>query len=474
MKVGNKKIFAVILIATISLIIVLQSGLNHFYRPYLTENRTERYWNIIEKGLNFLWNHARSQDITRLDCGLIINYFNATDGKMFFNHNDDAMTTGKFIMINVLLYTITKNTTFLTMAERTAQVYDPEIVNGVVFSDNDDPTLYVHFKEDPIKPEPGMVYWGFNGSHWIHPSDEQALASSMGLYYLWDVTRNQKYARWLAHIANYYGTYASPIIGYAISMMAYNATKNATFLDIAKERYPTLEAIYGVTKLDRSKEIIGWWSHTIYYRIQALHCNSSMVFLRNYIMNIDLQIVQEVQMDIDEGIVYMKRAKLPNGTLVWYNNSTYWTELEKPGNPHEVTGVQLSRDAMVVAVAFLEMYHLSQNKTYAELATKILEHYNDLYIHKGEGDQKMTGAFRLAYNVSHLTPNNVWRFNHNLATSQGTINFIWAASLYIRYLSNSSLPDLAQTIVKFETRKSIRLGSPLQISRRELLPGLGH
>jgi len=419
--------------AIVGLIVLLLIGvLIVTYRP--PENRHVDLSVSVQRANEFLWSVARNRDSSRLDAGLIINHLLSDTGTIvdgLYGHNDDALTTGKTIFVLMKLFAYTGNAQYLERARSLAGRFDPEIRNGVVFFD-DDPDLYVDpFDSAYTGPEIGMVFWGFNGTRWLHPSDEQGLGAMIGLYSVWNVTREAKYADWARVIGEYYAYRSSSVPGLITSAIAYRMTGDSRFASRVAAYRDSYQRFYGNRTFDPTVEVDGHLTG-VGYIIIGLEFPEISDLLRPVILNYYLPVVDEILLNHETGAIYYRRTRLPDGTYRWEGI---------PGDPLYTEGLQNTIFSMDGVLVLLSAHYAAPNDELLADALKSLLYYAErqLGYQTTSTALQVSGAFRPFYADNKLPAQSAYAWAaSNLVSAQATVEFVWAAISYLRVSESRS------------------------------------
>ena len=284
-------------------------------------------------------------------------------------HNDDSLTTGSYIALLVKLYQATGDERYLREAEARAQVFNPERPNGPVYWYDDDPRLYVDPRNPEARPVPGTVYWGYNGSHWLMPTPEQAAGAVYGLYHVWNATGNETYAEWIRIIADANLGSASLFVALVLAESAYEATGDVKYKMVVEER---LRQVRDQTVPPDFNRNICISSHGANYISMALDYPALKRDVAEYVRVHAWPLVEKILYNKTTGAVYAKRALLANGRLVFYSPSLpCFTPEEAPGAPQDPSWVISSFNALLWARVALIAGRLTGNQTMVEEALSI-------------------------------------------------------------------------------------------------------
>src|SRR6266571_418478 len=381
--------------------------------------------NNLGRAIRFTWETARVNDSTRLDLGIIVNQFLSASGEIFDGpgHNDDALVTGQSIFVFSELYKRSGDNKYLSMALQTADRFNPQISNGIVFAQGDDPGLYVD-PTDPsyTGPQPGMVFWGFNGSSWLHPSDEQALGAVWGLYNAWNLSQDPRYVSWITTIANYSLTHASSVTGLIIAEIAHSVTGQAEYETAVQQFANQFNQTWTKSVFNQSKN-----NSVILYPVGYLLIGSYFAALRPLFVPIILRYylpaITLVLLDPQTAAVYYSRTLLSNGSLEWVG---------QPGSGDYSRGVEDTRFAMDAVLVLLNAFQGDHsNSTLLQTASRIMSRYatKQLLSPSSDVSSAVVGCLRPFYSDQELATTSYYQWPAaNLCSTQATVEFAWAAT----------------------------------------------
>jgi len=379
----------------------------------------------LRMGIDYLWGTA-VEDRDRPDRGMVINrILRATGEPGDEYHNDDSLTTGSYIAAMVKLYWATGDRAYLEAALRAAEAFDPLRENGPVYWFDDDPELYVDPQKPGARPEPGQVYWGFNGTHWLMPTPEQSAGAVYGLYHAWLATGDARYAEWIRVIADAALPQASLMVALVLAESAYQATGDPRYEAIVEDRLAQLRS---QTRPPDWSAVQCVTSHGANYVSMALDYPRLRPIVAEYVRVHAAPLVLGVLYNETTGAVYYKRAYVPGEGLTFYTPQCM-RPTEAPGAPEDPAWVVSSFNAILWARAFILAYNETGDKALERASSQILARMTgEVIVEPMPGDSPRIIGSIPPFVFDAVPPaNNVyWQSYTRQVSSQAVVSLILA------------------------------------------------
>ena len=330
----------------------------------------------LDVAFEFVWGTARVSDPARLDNGVIVNRILRSTALPFDEggHNDDALTTGRMIAFLVDAYEETGDEAYLDMAAMLVEVFNPARKNGIVYDTDDDPALYTDFGKPGFTPEPGMVFWGFNGTHWVHPTVDQAVGALYGLWKYWNATGDPRIPGWIRLIADENIPDASIVLAIILAEAAYQATGDPEYRRTVDELLGQVD-LWARTQRPIPPYPACVTSHGAVYLYMAIDLGYPAETIIEYTARVAAPRVIAALYNETTGSLYYKVLLFPNGTTTFYNPRAQgcFRGTEAPGGNEEVTGVIHVMYALSWATLLYKLSQETGNQTLAAVADRIVE-----------------------------------------------------------------------------------------------------
>jgi len=379
----------------------------------------------LRMSIDYLWNTA-VEDRDRPDKGMVINRILRELGEPGDEyHNDDSLTTGSYIAAMVKLYWATGDRAYLEAALRAAEVFDPLRENGPVYWFDDDPELYVDPQKPGAEPEPGQVYWGFNGTHWVMPTPEQSAGAVYGLYHAWLATGDERYATWIKIIADAALDQASLAVALVLAESAYQATGDPQYDRIVQYRLAQLRSQTQPPDWDTVQCVT---SHGANYISMALDYPRLRSTVAEYVRVHAAPLILGILYNETTGAIYYKRAYVPGEGLTFYTPQCM-RPTEAPGAPEDPAWVVSSFNAILWARALILTYNETGNATLARAAENVLARMTEeVIVEPMPGDSpRIIGAIPPFVFDAVPPANNVfWQSYTRQVSSQAVVSLLLA------------------------------------------------